>query len=390
MRVKLNFLKNIKNIAMKKVRTMDRRLIGKWYKEDMGETINIFDETPLRMKMSFLSSGYYNVEPNCVYEKDGYLCYEINDEYYRMVYHIQYVDGGLEGFYVQHGKSTPVKYVKLDDTPEDEPYQYVPVKVYVPNTDKTRIEILKQHSKYDRSREYGCCNEFVLGGDIPEILKKYNYSTYINGVDNTKDEMVFKLLDFVCDHFGHNGSGGLGSGRSITDLIEFCEGNENKSNCRGLAILLACLIRLNGIKAQHITCLPYEDPFEDCHVVVDCLLPSGKRMMLDPTWRLYLKDKEGNYVSLSHLRELLLADEPIFENPTADYNGTGFDKEYYRNYMIKNTFRFARCTLNKEGVDGQTETSRYIELIPQGYPTENFSEKKKADFVYNDIEFWQM
>ena len=369
---------------------MDKRLIGKWYKEDMGETINIFDEMPLRMKMSFSSSGYYNFEPNCVYEKDGYLCYEINDEYYRMVYHVQYVNGELEGFYTQHGKTTPIKYMKLDDMPEDAPYKYVPTEIYVPNTDKTRFEILKQYAEYDRSKEYDCGNEFVLGGDIPQILKKYDYSKYINGLDNTNDEIVFRLLDFVCDHFGHNGSGGLGSGRSITDLIEFCERNDNKSNCRGLAILLAALLRLNGIKAQHITCLPYEDPFEDCHVVVDCLLPSGKRIMLDPTWRLYLKDKEGNYVSLSHLRELLLADESIFENPTADYNGTGFAKEYHRNYMIKNTFRFARCTLNKEGVDGRTETSRYIELIPQGYPIENFSEKKKADFVYNDIEFWQM
>lgn len=369
---------------------MDKRLIGKWYKEDMGETINIFDEMPLRMKMSFSSSGYYNFEPNCIYEKDGYLCYEINDDYYRMVYHVQYVNGELEGFYTQHGKTTPIKYVKLDDISEDAAYKYMPTEVYVPNTDKTRIEILKQYAEYDRSKEYGCDNEFVLWGDIPQILEKYDYSKYINGLNNTNDEIVFRLLDFVCDHFGHNGSGGLGSGRSITDLIEFCERNDNKSNCRGLAILLAALLRLNGIKAQHITCLPYEDPFEDCHVVVDCLLPSGKRIMLDPTWRLYLKDKEGNYVSLSHLRELLLADEPIFENQTADYNGTGFAKEYHRNYMIKNTFRFARCTLNKDGVDGYTETSRYIELIPQGYPIDNFSEKKKADFVYNDVEFWRI
>lgn len=101
---------------------MDKRLVGKWYKKDMGETINIFDETPLRMKMSFTSSGYYNFEPNCVYEKDGYLCYEINDEYYLMVYHIKYVDGFLEGFYTQHGKETPVKYEKIDDVPEDAPY----------------------------------------------------------------------------------------------------------------------------------------------------------------------------------------------------------------------------------------------------------------------------
>ena len=345
------------------------------------------------MKMSFSSSGYYNFEPNCVYEKDGYLCYEINDEDYRMAYHVRYVDGELEGFYVQHGKTTQIKYIKLDDVPEDAPYKYAPTErslIYVPNTDKTRIEILKQYAEYDRSTAYGVGNAFILGGDVPQILEKYDYPEYINGLDNTKDELVFRLLDFVCDHFGHNGSGGLGSGRTITAIIAFCENNDNKSNCRGLAILLASLLRLNGIKAQHITCMPYEDPFEDCHVVVDCLLPSGKRVMLDPTFRLYLKDQAGEYVSLPRLRELFLADEPIYENSTADYNGTGFDKEYYRNYMIKNTFRFARCTLNKDGVDGRTEDSRYIELIPQGYPTEKFSESKKAEFIYNDIEFWQL
>ena len=112
--------------------------------------------------------------------------------------------------------------------------------------------------------------------------------------------------------------------------------------------------------------------------------------MLDPTWRLYLKDKNGEYISLPRLRELLLNDEPVFENPTADYNGNGFAKEYHRNYMTKNTFRFARCTLNKDGVDGRTETSQYIELIPKGYPIDKFSEYKKAEFVYNDIEFWKM
>ena len=136
--------------------------------------------------------------------------------------------------------------------------------------------------------------------------------------------------------------------------------------------------------------MPYEEPFDDCHVVVDCLLPSGKRIMLDPTWRLYLKDKDGEYVSLPRLRELLLAGEPIFENPTADYNGQGFAKEYHRNYMTKNCFRFARSTLAKEGVDGRTKTSRYIELIPKGYPIEKFSKYRKKDFVCNDIEFWEI
>lgn len=369
---------------------MDKRTVGKWYKEELGETINIFDETPLRMKMSFSSSGYYNFEPNCVYEKDGYLCFEINDDYYRMVYHVKYSDGKLEGFYTQHGKETPIRYEKVADIPDDLPFEFHPVDFCVPESDLTRTELLKQYAEYDRDKEYKCNNEFVLGGIVPGILYNYNYSEYVKGSDNTDDEIVFRLLDFVCDNFGHNGSNGLGNGRTVSDLIAFCETNDRKTNCRGLALMLASLLRLNGIKAQHITCMPYEEPFNDCHVVVDCLLPSGERIMLDPTFRLYYKDKEGSYVSLPRLRELLIADEPIYENPAAGYNGNGFDKEYYRNYMIKNTLRFARCTLNKDGVDGKTDASRYIELIPRDYPADGFPDSRKEDFVRSDIDFWEI
>lgn len=369
---------------------MDKHLVGKWFKEELGETLNIFDETPLRIKMSFSSSGYYNFEPNCVYEKDGYFCFEINDEYFRMVYHIKFSNGELEGFFTQHGKMTEIRYKKLSDTPEDLPFEYRPTEIFVSGTHLTRIELLKQYAEYNRNNECRCDNEFELGGDVPDILNKYNYPQYINGLGNTENQIVFNLLDFVCDHFGHNGTKGLGSGRTISDVITFCEANDMKTNCRGLAILLASLLRLNGIKAQHITCMPYEEPFEDCHVVVDCLMPSGERIMLDPTSRLYYKDKNGEYVSLPRLRDLLIADEPIYENPTASYNGNGFDKNYNRNYMIKNTFRFARCTLNKDGVDGRTEKSRYIELIPSGYPIEKFPKQRKDDFVNDDIAFWQM
>ena len=222
-------------------------------------------------------------------------------------------------------------------------------------------------------------------------MEKYNYSYYVSGLSNSTDDIVFKLLDFVCDHFGHNGGSGLPNGRGISDIIEFCEKNNNQVNCRGLSILLASLLRLSGVKAQHITCMPYEDPFDDCHVVVDCLLPSGNRIMLDPTWRLYFKDKEGKYVSLPRLREILLAEEPLFENATAGYNNSEiFNEEYYRNDMIKNTLRFARCTLNKDGIDGRRSGSRYIELIPNGYPIDDFYKSRKADFVYNNLEFWEI
>ena len=264
--------------------------------------------------------------------------------------------------------------------------------------EKTRLEILKEFAEYDRNKEYGAEDKFVLGGTVPKILEKYNYSEYLKNSDNStddtsdnsKDDLVFRLLDFVCDHFGHDGQNGNGTGNKITDLIKFCEKNNHKTNCRGLSMLLASLLRLNRIKAQHITCMPNEEPFNDCHVVVDCLLPSGKRVMLDPTHRLYLKDKKGEYVSIPHFREMILNDEPFFENETAGYNGGGFNNEDYKTYMTKNLFRFARCTLNKNGIDGNSFETKYIELVPENFPLENLQNAEKRIFLRNDIEFWKM
>ncbi|MBO5352694.1 MAG: hypothetical protein J6A77_05290 [Lachnospiraceae bacterium] len=261
-------------------------------------------------------------------------------------------------------------------------------KISVPESNESRLELLKKYAEYDRSKEEAYETEYHLGGEIPAVLERYGFYDYIKDVDTASDEMVFQTLHFVCDHFGHDGSAGLTGTCDITGLIEFCEQHDGKMNCRGLAMLLASLLRLFSVKARHITCMPYEDPFHDCHVVVDCLLPSGKRIMLDPTWRLYLKDAEGRYVSLERFRELLFREENVFANPEAAYNGNGFDKEYYRNYMTKNTVRFSRGTLCADGMDDNE--ARRVELIPAYYPVKNFDYTVRKNFVYDDRMFWRM
>lgn len=369
---------------------MDKSLVGKWYKEEMGETLNIFDEVPLRVKLSFTSSGYYNFEPNCVYEKDGYLCFELNDEKNRMVYHVKRDGDGLKGYYTQFGKEVEICYKRLSDKPEDAPYRYVPVQINVPQTGEKRIDLLRQYGTYDRSRGESYDTAYVLGGELPPILEKYGFSRYFKEIDLKGDGAVFRMLDFVCDHFGHNGTGGLGAGRKIEDIIDFCEKHDGKTNCRGLSILLASLLRLISVKARHITCMPYEDPFDDCHVVVDCLLPSGERVMLDPTWRLFLKDSEGGYVSIERLREILSAREPFYANEGAAYNGKPFDAEYYRDYMVKNTIRFSRGIFYENGSEEEDSASRRVELVPAKYPVGRFGDSEREKFVYDDIAFWRM
>ncbi len=368
---------------------MDKRLVGKWYKEAMGETLNIFDETPLRMKMSFDSSGYYHFEPNCVYEQDGFLCFEINDEYYRMVYRVRFVDGTLRGSYTQFGKETEVVYEKQADAPDDLPFVYKPPEIYMPASDKTRMEVLRAHAAYDTSRSAEpYATDYVLGEAVPPVLERYGYSEFLRDVTPGTDAVAFRLFAFVCEHFGHNGSGGMPPARRVEDIIAFCETHDGKTNCRGLAMLLATLLRMNGIKARHITCKPYEDPFEDCHVVVDCLLPSGKRVMLDPTSRLYYTDAKGEYVSVERLRAILIAEEPLFPNADAAYNGGHFDADYNRHYMTKNTFRFSRGTHYENGSD--EGAVRPVELIPAGYDTSLFSSGRQKAFVYDPRGFWGM
>lgn len=361
---------------------MDKRLTGKWYKEELGETINIFDENPPRMKMSFSSSGYYNFEPNCVYEAGDDLCFEINDEYYRMVYHVHYDGGELCGYYTQFGEKTDVKYSRVSDVPEDGEFYFAPQEVFVPKTDKTRGEILREYADYQPCGEKIAESSYELCAKAPDILQKYDFDSYFAGIPQGSDEIAFAMLAFVCDHFGHDGGAGGGDGATIESKVRFCEERDGKMNCRGLAILLAALLRSKGIKARHITCLPYEEPFDDCHVVVDCELPSGQRIMLDPTSRLYYTDKDGKYVSLRRLRRMLIAGEELFPNKDASYNGGGFDAEYNRDYMTKNTFRFSRGFGFSDGAD-----ERSIDLIPQLYVKDQIDGRA---YTTDEDEFWKM
>lgn len=260
-------------------------------------------------------------------------------------------------------------------------------KVVILAPEKSRLELLKSYAEYDVNRkENSYSYEFQLGRKAPKILDQYNYSEYLLNVEPMTDMVVFKLLDFVCDHFGHDGNKKLGYGRRMTDIISLCEKQNGKTNCRGLSIILASLLRINGIKARHVTCKPYEEPFTDCHVVVDCLLPSGKRIMLDPTWRVYLRDQNGEYVSLEHFRKGLIEGQNFYENQEASYNGSHFDKKFYFEYMSKNMLRFSS---NLYCADVKDEAKLYeVELVPKNYPVSEFHDKDR--FVFNPRNFWNI
>ena len=154
--------------------------------------------------------------------------------------------------------------------------------------------------------------------------------------------------------------------------------------------MLASLLRYNGIKAQHVTCCPYEEPFMDCHVVVDCILPSGKRVMLDPTYRGYLLDKNGEYVSLPGLRHLLIDGEELNFNADVKYTGKDSDwvvtMDYYREYMSKNSIRYLRDSINADGRD----ENDCVVLYPIGYPIEEVGYSDVHVLTTDEDAFWNL
>lgn len=260
-------------------------------------------------------------------------------------------------------------------------------KIIKPVPEESRLEILKKYSEYDtcaESKKYPAA--FALNNKVPDILLEYDYFKYSDKLLANRDDIVFAMLDFVCDHFMHDGTICLPRDHSMVGIIEGSEKIGSKTNCRGLSLILAELLRMNGIKARHITCKPYEEPFSDCHVVVDCIMPSGARIMLDPTYRLYFVDDNGGYVSIAQLREGIIHGVDFHPNSNASRNGEEFVYDNYKEYMTKNLLRL-NTNLNLDDSSPDLETTE-IELIPKGYTTERFA--KKIKFVTDPISFWDI
>lgn len=359
------------------------QLIGTWSSPipyDCNMSFYEGEKNKVKVLLSF-SKGE-DFPPISVWIEDGRLIWQINDCNNQGICNVKLTDDGcLTGTYTQlfHNKFEEVKFKKISDTPIK---NEVPIKL----PDKSRLELLKEYAKYGES----LVTEFKIYGTPPEILEKYGYSSYING--KSGDDLAFACLDFICDNFHHYGMSGMPSykTRRVEDMVNYCAEHENKTNCRGLSIMLAGILRYNGITAQHVTCQPYEEPFNDCHVVVDCLLPSGKRIMLDPTYRLWLYDTSGEYVSLPKLREMLISDTELIPCACARYNGGGesndFDINSYREYMSKNTFRFSKGRINEDGNDEYQS----MWLFPIGYPYEKTCDIHSDTILFDPDTFWKI
>lgn len=384
----------------------NKMMRGKWISEQFeinGNYIRIFlnieqTETEVEVKFDFDNDSFNNKAFYVEYS-DNSLYFFHNDRTHRAEYILIMENDDLikcnfsvKDCWGYKGKFEKIlKFTRLEALSEEEYKKYTMSNKVKPK-DAAKIDILKEYAEYgDIKCDVKFEFKFNERENMIDIIEKYTLDELVKGKNDV--ETAITLMNWFCGHYRHGDIGLPMKERTPQAIMKFADEHKGRTNCRGLAIALAQLIRAYNIKAFHITCSPYENPFNDCHVVVCVYCESlGKYIMLDPSANLYLKNKDSNIIGVDEFRDILITDGELFQNEKSTNWGSdgNFNLDGYRDYMSKNLIRIERYNSNYYGSDGQ---NGWIVLIPQKYmenEAKNFDESIQKNFITSREYFWQV
>ena len=387
----------------------DRMMCGKWISEQFeinGNYVRIFlhieqkENEEVTVKFDIDSDAFNNTAVYVEYS-DNSLYFFHNDREHRAKYIMTMENDNfikcefsVKNCWGYKGKfEKNLNFTRLEALTEEE-YKKYAMSNKVRAKTAARIEILKEYADYgDIKSDVKFGFEFDERENMLDIIEKYNLDELTKGKNDV--ETAITLMHWFCGHYRH---GDIGLARTSTPqaIMKFADEHGGKTNCRGLAIALAQLIRAYNIKAFHITCLPYEEPCGDCHVIVCVYCKSlNKYIMLDPSANLYLKNKNGEMIGVEELRDILIGGEELIQNENSTNWGNDEKMDNlneYRDYMAKNLIRIERYNISGYGIDFINKDGRTI-LIPKKYmenEAKNFDESIQKDFVTSREYFWQI
>lgn len=288
----------------------------------------------------------------------------------------------LVGVYSQYGEQYDVTFTKRSDTPVDMGAQ--PQYLFEDEPDAYWLEKMQKYPNYeDGGASIPFTYELNDKSKVQPLIKSYGLDALMVKQTDAAEgeepeaegkmtdvERMLTLMNVVCDNFKHDGASGMPEQRDAMTVVAYYK-QKGGIECSGLSIILSELLRAYGVPAKTIKCTPVTDDGEFCHVVVHAYSRELKQwIMLDPTYRLVLKDAGGKYVNLQTLRESLISGKKLVPNETAGHNGRPFYMDYYRMYMTKNAFRFSSTVQIASGTDGQARPKQYM-LQPAGFPIWN-------------------
>lgn len=164
--------------------------------------------------------------------------------------------------------------------------------------------------------------------------------------------------------------------RGTIAQIEHALKQDNKTNCRGIAIIMAGILRAYGFKANIVTCYPVSSEDAECHVVCETFVEElGKTILLDPSSNL-LYYKHDIPLNLIELKAAIVNGEAeqLTINSDAVHGGEPVEKMQMIAYMSKNLFYLEKCILSNEESEATEDNS--ICLAPVSLVDKEFRKAK--------------
>lgn len=202
-------------------------------------------------------------------------------------------------------------------------------------------------------------------------LAKIRKDLKLDSIAGTGNEVsrILNLLHWVHTTIRHDGSSDNPELKNAFGIIQACKAGNRGVNCRMLATVLNDCYLAMGIKSRHITCMPKETKFDDCHVINMVYSKDLQRWIwIDPTFDAYVMDETGDLLGPREVRERLINDKPLILNPDANWNrqNSQTKEDYLENYMAKNLYRMQTPMVSEYDLEtGKTgKEIVYVELLP--------------------------
>ena len=112
---------------------------------------------------------------------------------------------------------------------------------------------------------------------------------------------------------------------------------------------------------------------------------------MDPTMNAYLKDENGNLLSIEEVRERFINDRPLILNDDANWNNQNKQtkENYIDGWMSKYLYWFSCPTDSRFNPESRYRNTNqtYIQLCPLGY--EPSSSNVKSIITHDAAYFWE-
>jgi len=202
-------------------------------------------------------------------------------------------------------------------------------------------------------------------------LQKINEKYKLNDIAGKGDSFskTINILFWLSKNCYHNGNFNFEKEINAKNVLEYSyqKGEEYGVNCLALATTLTeCLLSINLI-ARTISIMPFAPYDYDNHVITHVYIKELKKwIMVDPTYRCYIMDKEKTPLNVFETRELLSNQDYVVFNKEIKHNDEKIEEDSHeiKEYYAKDLFYFMTPEIS---CHNERIKNRRIYIVPSFY-----------------------